>query len=747
MSESHLKFHSTAGKRRILLIEDEAINREILGFMLQDCYDVTFAENGVKALKILKTEYQTLSMVLLDLNLPDMKGIEILKNIKSERHTSMLPVIVMTADQEAEVECLNLGATDFISKPYPRQEIVLARIQRTIELFEDRDIIRWTERDQLTGLYNREFFYRYAAQFDTFHSQVPTDAIVLDINHFHMLNERYGRETGDRVLRRMAETLLKAVRDTDGIVCRRGGDTFLIYCPHRSDYEDILEDACVDIADGHHVRVRMGVYSNVDRTLDVERRFDRAKQAADTVKNNYTTALGIYDDSMHEKELFSEQLLEGFHEAISGKQFEVHYQPKFDIRASEGTLHSAEALVRWRHPKLGMVSPGVFIPLLENNGLIRELHSSVWRETAAQIKKWKTELGYSIPVSINVSRIDLYDPQLLETLETITAEAGLDHANLLLEITESAYTENSEQIIGVVKALREKGFHVEMDDFGTGYSSLNMITTLPIDALKLDMQFIRTAFMGRKDTRLLEAVIGLAKSLELPTIAEGVETAEQLFTLKAMGCDIAQGYYFSKPLPAEAFTAFIRERALIPAKTTADVGVSAESGLRDKFTYDAMHDPLTGLYNHSAFNILFHDSDHKHIAVIIATLDDYRSLRAEKGKDCADRTVKRVADVFRNCFRSTDSICRLQEDEFVVIMSRVTSARQRMVFEKIEQINETLKNEEQGIPAVSLSMGVAFSDRADLQGNVFEDADAALRRMKNAHQAGCAVYGDRHYGV
>ena len=740
MPKSHLKFHSTAGKRRILLIEDEAINREIIGFMLQDSYDVTFAEDGGKALKILETEYQTLSMVLLDLILPDMRGTEILKRIRSERHTALLPIIVMTADQEAEVECLKLGATDFISKPYPRQEVVLARIQRTIELFEDRDIIRWTERDQLTGLYNREYFYRYAVQFDTFHPQVATDAIVLDINHFHMLNERYGREFGDRVLRCVADKLLKAVSDSDGIVSRRGGDTFLIYCPHRGDYADILEEACVDIGDGHHLRVRMGVYSNVDRALDVERRFDRAKQAADTVKNNYSKALGIYDDSMHEEELFFEQLLEDFHEAIRGKQFEVHYQPKFDIRSSEPALHSAEALVRWRHPVLGMVSPGIFIPLFEKNGLIRELDSYVWRETAAQIQKWKTELGYLIPVSINVSRIDLYDPQLLETLETITEEAGLDHADLLLEITESAYTENSEQIIGVVRTLREKGFHVEMDDFGTGYSSLNMITTLPIDSLKLDMQFIRTAFMGRKDTRLLEAVIGLAKSLELPTIAEGVETAEQLFTLKAMGCDIAQGYYFSKPLPAAEFAAFVREREISLAEPAEDVGGTTENGPRDKFTYDAMHDPLTGLYNHSAFNILFHDSDHQHIAVIIASLNDYRSLRAEKGRECADRTVKRVAEVLRNCFRSTDSICRLQEDEFVVIMSRITGSKKKMVFEKIEQINESLNKEEQGLPAVSLNVGVAFSDRADPQGNVFEDADAALRRTKSSRQIGYSVY-------
>ena len=740
MPESHLKFHSADGKRKILLIEDELINRELLGFMLQDSYNVVFAETGAKALELLETQYETLNLVLLDLNLPDMKGIDILHRIKSDERTAKLPVIVMTADQDAEVECLSIGATDFIPKPYPKQEVILARILRTIELFEDRDIIRWTERDQLTGLYNREFFYRYAAQFDAFHTEVPTDAIVLNINHFHMLNERYGRDFGDEVLKRIAESLLETMRGSDGIVCRQEADTFLIYCPHRSDYDGILEKASVEMGEDYHVRVRMGVYSEVDRGIDIERRFDRAKQAADTVKNSYLHAVGVYDSTMHEKELFAEQLLEDFHMAIREKQFTVHYQPKFNVRAMEPVLNSAEALVRWRHPELGMISPGVFIPLFEANGLIRELDSYVWRETAAQIRQWKQTLGRSIPVSINVSRIDLYDPQLLETLEGIAGEYGLAHGELLLEITESAYTENSEQIIRVVKALRDKGFYIEMDDFGTGYSSLNMITTLPIDALKLDMQFIRTAFRDRKDTRLIEAVIGLAQSLGLPTIAEGVETAEQMFTLKAMGCDIVQGYYFSKPLPGDEFEAFVRDLVQKATEAADEVRKVARSGPKDKFTYDAMHDPLTGLYNHTAFDILFHDADHDHIAVMIATVDDYRAFRAEKGKAYADQAVKRVADVLLGSFRSADDVCRLQEDEFVIIMSRMVSSMQQLVFEKIEQINETLRKAPEGQEAISLSVGVAFSDRANPQGNVFEDADTALRRMKQMRQTGCAVY-------
>ena len=564
MLECCQKIQFDHGIRRILVVEDDLINREILSLMLRDTYDILIAETGKQALELLESDYGTLSLVLLDLNLPDMKGVDILGRIKGNALTARLPVIVMTADQNAEVECLTLGATDFISKPYPKQEIVLARIRRTIEQFEDRDIIRWTERDQLTGLYNREFFYRYAAQHDEYHPEEPTDAIVLDINHFHMVNERYGKEFGDRVLRLVAEKLRAKVSDSDGIVCRKEDDTFLIYCLHRSDYGQILDGVCMQMETDYQIRARMGVYPDVDRGIDMERRFDRAKQAADAVKNSYSQTVGFYDNAMHEKELYLEQLLEDFHTAIREKQFTVFYQPKFDVRPDEPVLCSTEALARWRHPKLGLISPGVFIPLFEKNGLIRELDSFVWREAVAQIRTWEERLGRLIPVSVNVSRIDLNDPPLLKILEKTVDEAGIGRESILLEITESAYTDNAEQIVNVVKSLRESGFFIEMDDFGTGFSSLNMITTLPIDALKLDIQFIRTAFRDRKDTRLLETVIRLAQSLGLSTIAEGVETEEQMLTLKALGCDVVQGYYFSKPLPADEFEAFAREKCRWP---------------------------------------------------------------------------------------------------------------------------------------------------------------------------------------
>ncbi len=740
MPERNLKFHSSNGKRRILVVEDERINQELLRLILEETYDLVMAGTGAEALAEVREHYDILSLILLDLNLPDMHGLDVLRQLKADGRYSRLPVIVMTADKEAEVESLSLGAIDFIPKPYPQPKVVHARVLRTIELSEDRDIIRWTERDQLTGLYNREYFYRYAGQFDVYHKELPTDAIVIDINHFHVINDRYGKAYGDELLKRVGERIRDMVQDEGGIVCRREADTFLVYCPHRGDYAEILEAASVTLENGGksetRVRLRMGAYSNVDKTIDIERRFDRAKLAADTVKNSIAKTIGIYDDSMRESEVFAEQLIDDFRTAIQERQFLVYYQPKFNIQCETPALSSAEALVRWKHPKLGMVSPGVFIPLFEQNGLIQELDRYVWQEAASQVRDWKQRLGVSVPVSINVSRIDMYDPELVEKMVELVRQNGLEFSELLLEITESAYTGDSAQIIETVTRLREQGFKIEMDDFGTGYSSLNMISSLPVDALKLDMQFIRNAFRDRKDTRLLEAVIQLAESLEVPTIAEGVETAEQLLALKSMGCDVVQGYYFSRPLPADEFEHFAAEKREF-CQTPRQKNRAMP---RDQFTYEALHDPLTGLYNHTAFEILFHDSDKEHIAVMIAAIDGFDRIREGEGKACADLAVRRVADVLRGNFRSADHICRLNENEFVIILTRMNSAMQALIFDKVEQINAILNDPENRPVPLSLSVGVAFSDREKPEGNIFQDADTALYRMKQVRHCGCAVF-------
>ena len=377
-----------------------------------------------------------------------------------------------------------------------------------------------------------------------------------------------------------------------------------------------------------------------------------------------------------------------------------------------------------------MINPGVFIPLFESNGLIQQLDRYVWRETAAQMRDWKTRLGFCLPVSVNVSRVDLFDPDLLQNLQGLLEEFSLSPAEFLLEITESAYTEDSAHIIKTVNRLREAGFSIEMDDFGSGYSSLNMLTTLPVDVLKLDMQFLRNAFRERKNTKVLEVVIDIADSLQVPTVAEGVETPEQLLTLKSIGCDIGQGYLFSRPIPAEEY-----ERFLIARRETPDLPHETpvrrrRAHLQENLAYDALHDPATGLYNESAYEIFMRDIDPEHTALLILTLDDYELIKARYGRAILDRAIERTAEVLHGCFRSADYVCRIGKDEFVVIITRIESSRRSVIEEKVARINEELGKPEDGLPPLTLSAGIAFADHEHSAAALFQAADAELNGAK-----------------
>ncbi len=566
MLKSHEKFHSVNGKRLVLIVDDEMINREILGNILKDDYELLYAKDGKEALDLIRENKEFLSLVLLDLLMPEISGLDLLKLMKDDPSMSHIPVMVMTSERGAEVESLQLGASDFLAKPYSQPEVVMARVLKTIELSEDREIIQSTERDPLTGLYNREFFYSYADQYDQYHKDKEMDAIIVDINHFHMINERFGRDYGDAILRTIGERLREMVADTGGIVCRREADTFLVYCPHGENFQEILDYAAEGLGrdeDEHsnsRIRLRMGVYPVCDKTINIERRFDRAKLASDRIRSDYSTSIAFYDKTLHEAQIYSDRLVDDFQRAIEQKEFQVFYQPKFDVRTDEPVLASAEALVRWIHPELGFINPGVFIPLFEENGLIQQLDYYVWEESAAQLRKWKDQYDFSLSVSVNISRIDMYDPDLMNKLKGLVDKYGLSTEDLALEITESAYTEDSEQIIEQVNQLRSIGFRIEMDDFGTGYSSLNMISTLPIDVLKIDMLFIRSAFGERRDIRMLELILEIADYLSVPVIAEGVETEEQVEALKSMGCDFCQGFHFSKPVPAANFEQFLEAK-------------------------------------------------------------------------------------------------------------------------------------------------------------------------------------------
>ena len=420
---------------------------------------------------------------------------------------------------------------------------------------KDASLIRATETDELTGLYNRDYFLEYAGQMQREHPDKPMDAVVVNIDRFHAVNAMNGREFGDQILRALGNEIHEAALDAGGIAGRFEADRFDLFCPHRDDYEEMygrLQSRLDTLAPAAGLRLRMGVMP-WRQGMDAVQMFDRARTACGMARDSYKEHLIVFDMKMQEREDYEQRLLNDLHRALNNYEFEVYYQPQYDIQCEPPKLVSAEALVRWNHPELGMIPPGDFIPLFERGGKVGEVDRYVWAEAARQVAHWRDLYGVTIPVSVNLSRVDVFDPALESALDRLLTYNDLGQGAIKLEVTESAYTGNADQVIRVVEGLRRKGYVVEMDDFGSGYSSLNMLSAMPVDVLKMDRGFIRRIEEEEKDVHLVALILGIARSLKIPVVAEGVETGDQLKLLKELGCPLVQGFYFSKPLPAEEF--------------------------------------------------------------------------------------------------------------------------------------------------------------------------------------------------
>ncbi len=550
-------------KRNVLVVDDVDVERKMLQRVLESKYNVLLAKDGEEALEIIREKQDVLSIVLLDLIMPKINGYDVLSEMGKDENLSTIPVIMLTSEKSAEVQSLTMGAADFITKPYDVPTVILARVAKTIQLYENSCLISATRTDRITGLFQWEYFLNYVDTTDLYEPDKPRDIIVLNINRFHIINEIHGRQYGDQVLAVVGKSIKEYTRENNGVACRNNGDMFFMYLPHKDNPEELLEQVMEDldgILDDVPSRVRMGIYSNVDKEIDIEKRFDCALLACNSVKNSFFASVAYYDSEMYKKEAYEERLRMDMEKALNEGQFKVYYQPKYAIQGEEPVLTSAEALVRWDHPELGMIRPDRFISVFENNGMIHQLDRYIWLKAAQQVSKWKDKYEVTIPVSVNVSRIDLMEANFVDDICSIVKEANISPKDYMIEITESAYTEDSQGIISKVTQLRGLGFHIEMDDFGTGYSSLNMISSLPIDILKLDMGFVKHVHENSKDYKLIEIIMDLAKALNVKVVAEGVELEEQYSLLRQAGVDIIQGYYYSKPVSPDEFEKFIEAK-------------------------------------------------------------------------------------------------------------------------------------------------------------------------------------------
>lgn len=547
----------------ILLIDDNEENRSTLHEILSDTYTIVDVSTITEALTKLENHAVKISLILLNLMISNMDGFAFLAELQRMEVAMNIPVIVTTADnnETKELEALQLGAHDIIAKPF-RPAIIKRRIANTIKLLKTAAVINLFEKDTLTGLYNLNFFTKKVTEVIQTNLGKRYFVIFANISRFKLVNELFGRAEGDRLLNFIGKIMLDTF-DENGICGHAGADNFFILMDSERYSEAVIKSIVKKLKNYTipiNIVMRFGVYMVDDISMPIDKICDRAKLAVDTFDGNYDSFITYYDDSIREKLLREQMITNAMTKAVEEKQFVVYYQPKFDL--SSECVIGAEALVRWEHPEYGFLSPGEFIPIFEKNGFISELDYYVWDCVCQKIASW-IETGHVLmPISVNVSRVDLYNPKLPELLLDLVNKYKIPIQYLHLEITESAYTDNAKQMIDIVNQIRKLGFVIEMDDFGTGYSSLNMLSDLPIEIVKLDMSFLKNNGGRSSGRSVIQFVINLAKWLGLFVVAEGVETQEQAIFLRNMGCDYAQGYYYSKPVADSDFEKLLLETHL-----------------------------------------------------------------------------------------------------------------------------------------------------------------------------------------
>ena len=572
----------------ILIVDDTPMNLQLLSTMLgEQGYEVRQANSGKMALTAVQTCPP--SLILLDIMMPDIDGYQICSCLKADQKTADIPVIFLSAldDVLDKVKAFKVGGADYITKPFEFEEI-LARVQNQLALksakqklddlhsqLEQRvrqrskqleianaKLLEMAFRDPLTKLPNRRYLMR---ELERAVEQVNHDPgaqfalLFLDCVRFKVVNDSLGTLVGDELLvalGRRLETLL----DSGDTLARLGGDEFtIILNPLESSNRvirvanSILEALSQPFQlDGHEVFINasIGIALGHSDCEDPEHLLRDADTAVYRAKALGRGRYHIFDSAMHAAAINILELETELHRAIKKQEFVLYYQPI--VVLNTGKIVGFEALVRWLHPTRGLVSPGCFIPIAEEIGLIIPIGNWVLSESCRQLKNWQREnlVDDSFFISVNLSTRQLAQLDLLAFVDEILNETGINSQCLKLEITESALMENPPVAVEILGQLRSRGIQLGIDDFGTGYSSLSYLHSFPLDTLKIDQSFVKQINENSDYLGLVPVIINIAQILNMNVVAEGIETSAQLQKLTALNCRLGQGYFFSRPLDA-----------------------------------------------------------------------------------------------------------------------------------------------------------------------------------------------------
>jgi diguanylate cyclase (GGDEF)-like protein len=563
--------------KTLLLVEDNLGDARLLREML----------NGQNSLNIQSKQLETMTaaeahlakhavdIILLDLGLPDAQGLEAIR--RAHAAAPGVPLVVLTGldDESLAVQALQLGAQDYLIKGQIETRGLLRALRYAIErktmesatLAMARQMAHSAEHDFLTGLPNRMLLNDRVGQAIALARRHTRKVAVLflDLDGFKHINDSLGHPVGDKLLESVAKRLVDCIRGSDS-VSRQGGDEFVVLLLDLEHAEDAAVTArrmldavalphCIDQHD-LHVTASIGVSVYPDDGLDADTLIKNADTAMYQAKENGRRSFQFFKPAMNVRAVERQFIEEGLRRALERRELVLHYQPKVNLMT--GAIAGAEALLRWTHPTRGPIAPADFIPVAEECGLILPIGAWVLREACAQTRTWMDAGLPVMSMAVNVSAMEFRDKNFLDGLFAILRETGLDPRFLELELTESVLMKRAEFTASILQTLRKRGVQVAVDDFGTGYSSLSYLRKFPVDALKIDQSFVRQISTSGDDTTIVKAVIGMARSLKLRVIAEGVETLEEVAFLRAYRCEEAQGYYFSRPVPPQQFAVLLR---------------------------------------------------------------------------------------------------------------------------------------------------------------------------------------------
>lgn len=569
------------GNNNILIADGSQVNRALLKNILEEEFSIQEAKNGMEVIEFLKKKGQKISLLLLNMVLPGLDGFAVLAFMKQQHWIEDIPVIILTAEDSPKMvdEAYKFGIIDYIN--YQSSPIIIKhRIQNMIRLFakqkrflrfmaqEEATRLENKERhqyiDKLTGCLNLEGFKLQASRILRENQGKQYIVSYGDIKKFKFINDKFGYEIGDRLIRFWARAIQKDLRK-DEAVGRISADNMvvLLRCDNEEECLEKIRNRTAKVEGffnneecRYRIEIVIGLYKIKQEEkvqANINRMLDYANVAQKSVKETRGERIAFYTDALWEQQVREQEIDRHMKEALIKKEISVWFQPQLNYVT--GKLVGAKVSARWNHPSFGWISPTEFYPVLEKSGQIYEFDQYIWENVCRYMRKWMDIFGKDtmISLSVNISRTDFYATDFYRKLEIIVDRYHIPRHLFCLEITENSYKYEPEQLIDAVARLQTMGFTVQMNDFGNSFSSLNILKDVKVDSLKMDMHFLDDQEHMFRGGMILNSVLHMAQWLEIPVIAEGVETKAQAEFLKNMGCELMQGNYFSKPLSVEEF--------------------------------------------------------------------------------------------------------------------------------------------------------------------------------------------------